>query len=608
MAYNHKSDINKILGLKNDWDKANKAGNTAEANRIAGNAQKYYDNLRKNSYGQIADNLNSRGAADAQKYVQDYLGTTGRQAIRPYFYGKGKQYGLSQSDIDNKFSYDERTGEVSFDGINLGKPAYETGGTSYWDSSALDKAWENVANKNGYTKSDDVLYSQGINATQDMIKKNWGMNADNEKLLQNKYGKLEDFAYNTNPYDTEIGKSIMQDFLWKGGKASDNAAADVAAGNGGNIDSYAAANAARQQLAFTVAGKQAVLEDHNARIGNIRGILSDLGLQMQAGAKARQGDVEQLTQSNQQIFDNSETRKNNEQARKNSEMERLALMSDITGYVPKDISISENEFFRDGKLINNGEGIDFQAMINDQEAIINNPNSSQEQIRQATKILNDLLTARWMKVHTNPNYAEYKDEVKAPGRDLTASTYSNLADERLENKKLDSAERVSMGELENQRHETDTKNELEKNSLEAQKAENEAQRQHEKELTKMQMQYELQNAEPAKPRITAEQAKQEYDSGNLSNEIIKAYTYYYGVSDDLAERIANQINSDYGMVLGVTNDPGNYKVLKPDYVTKIISAVSDIDYLDEEQTIDVLEKLGISKDDIDKYRNAPYGY
>ncbi len=627
MAYNYKKDINSILGLKKDWEKASAAGNVQEADRIAGNAKQYYENLRKNSYGQVADNLSSSNASAAEKYAQDFFGTTGRQAIRPYLYGKGKQYGFSKSDIDNKLSYDERTGEVSFDGINLGKPAYETDGTSYWDAGSLDKAWENAASKNGYTKSDDVLYRQGINSTQDMIKKNWGMNADNEKNLYKKYDRLEDYAYDTNPYETEIGKSIMQGFEWKGGKASDNAAASGASSNSGNIDSYAAANAARQQLVFTAAGKQAVLEDHNARISNIRGILSDLGVQNQAAAQTRQGDVSQFLQANQQVFDNDQTRMNNAQARKNSETERLALQSDVTGYIPKDMSYDDNIYFKDGALINNGEGIDFKAIIDNQRAIIDNPESSETAKRNAQKTLRDAMQARAYKIINNPAYAEWASTLESPANEETATMRTAEADRNLEGKKVDSAEKISMGELENQRYQTDKEAEASNYAADKQAESNQytadtqkyvADKNLEAAYDTNQTEKEIAqfNATGQKPKLTASQAKKAYDDGTRTQDVVDAYNYYYGtdyesdsgIDAELIQSVANQVNGRLGLGFGglIANGDGSYRVADQKNVSKIISAVSEMNNLSDDQKIAIFNQFGISGNDIENAKNSPY--
>ena len=106
----------------------------------------------------------------------------------------------------------------------------------------------------------------------------YGIQRSDRETMSGKYDYLEKYNYDHNPYESEIGKSIMEGYKFKGKTASDNAVASDAGSNGGNIDSYAAANANRQQLAFTNAGKQAVLNDFNTRINNAKEILSQSGV------------------------------------------------------------------------------------------------------------------------------------------------------------------------------------------------------------------------------------------------------------------------------------------------------------------------------------------
>ena len=60
----------------------------------------------------------------------------------------------------------------------------------------------------------------------------------------------------------------MSEYKLKGYNAAQGEYADTGATNGGNIDSYAAANANRQQLAFTNAGMNAALAQANQNQGN----------------------------------------------------------------------------------------------------------------------------------------------------------------------------------------------------------------------------------------------------------------------------------------------------------------------------------------------------
>ena len=93
-----------------------------------------------------------------------------------------------------------------------------------------------------------------------------------------RYDDLYNWLKNSNPYETDVAKSIMSYYNAQGGKAANEATAEGIAGNAGNIDSYAAANALRQQLDFTNAGNNAVLNQFNAQSGKMLDTLRALGV------------------------------------------------------------------------------------------------------------------------------------------------------------------------------------------------------------------------------------------------------------------------------------------------------------------------------------------
>lgn len=80
-----------------------------------------------------------------------------------------------------------------------------------------------------------------------------GLNTDHYNTGKNQLDYINNFDYTAQSYFDPI----MQTYKYKGGEAAKNELAGGASGNSGNIDSYAAANAARQQLAFTNAGHEA---------------------------------------------------------------------------------------------------------------------------------------------------------------------------------------------------------------------------------------------------------------------------------------------------------------------------------------------------------------
>ena len=76
---------------------------------------------------------------------------------------------------------------------------------------------------------------------------------------------------NTDPLKTDTSKSILSEYQAKGYNAMNNEIAGGASNNGGNVDSFAAANALRQQLDFTNQGVDKAIaanETHQDRLMN----------------------------------------------------------------------------------------------------------------------------------------------------------------------------------------------------------------------------------------------------------------------------------------------------------------------------------------------------
>lgn len=69
MAYDAKKDINEIAWLKQVYTN----GNDSDKKWAAAEAGKYYDNLRNNGYGHIADNLKGYDAGQAYNFSKGYV-------------------------------------------------------------------------------------------------------------------------------------------------------------------------------------------------------------------------------------------------------------------------------------------------------------------------------------------------------------------------------------------------------------------------------------------------------------------------------------------------------------------------------------------------------
>lgn len=209
------------------------------------------------------------------------------------------------------------------------------------------------------------LITTNNNEVRNKINQSWGNQTSDRETMMNKYNKLEDTAY-SNPFDTDEAKAILAKYDLSGLQARDNAVASGSASNGGNIDSYAASNALRQQAALVNQGQMAVLESHNNRINNVQNTLEKLGVYLQNQDKGMQNTITLQSNEGQRLFENEETAKNNETA-------RLVEQANVTGYTPTEWTIKNDDIYSqflntDGTFKSEKENIDIQALINTAKA------------------------------------------------------------------------------------------------------------------------------------------------------------------------------------------------------------------------------------------------
>ena len=385
MAYNTQDAVNTILRLKGNWLNANAEGDTKKTAQIANEAQNYYGQMRENGDTKLADTLYNSGYDASKKYVNDYFAQSGKSAIRPYFYGLGSKYGFSQSDIDNALQYNDTTGEVSLGGKNIGKPsAVGSNGVSYWDNSTLDNAFKNYVQDTGKSQTTSSLVGQQQSKLFDHYN-------DLMKTYGQDYKDYMDMV-KTNPFSTNEAKAILGKYNLSAIQGRNNQLALGTASNGGNVDSYSAANAMRQQAALYSQAQQNVLDAYNAKVQNAynstqkieqaRKILSDMGVQID------------------NAFNRDETAKNNEVQRNetvlNGKVSRGATTAQVTGQIPKDMQYSSNPFFDDNG--NPIEDIDYKKVI--EQAVAR----GDTQTAQAARV------ARGVKIWNNySKYGQYDD-------------------------------------------------------------------------------------------------------------------------------------------------------------------------------------------------------
>ena len=454
MAYSPYSAVKAIYDLKGQWDNADKSGDTAAKNNAAAKAQQYYKQLRSNGYGDIADQLSASNYTQA-KAINDKWAKMGKTSTRDYLYTLGQSKGMSQSDVDKLISWDNQTGEVSFGGKKIGTPDSVVDGVSYWsDTSVLDNAFNDYIGRSGTVRS-----------------KSTAVNQENEKLFE-KYNQEYEDLKKENPFETETGKAILAKYDLAGLQGRDNEVASGAGSNGGNIDSFAAANALRQQSSLVRQGQAVALDAHQQKLDHARALLSDMGVNIE------------------RVFNEDETSKNNDVARKSE-------IASVSGYTPDEWTASSNPYLNDdGTIKDEYKDVDFAAVMANAKAAGN------------TEAYNAAAVARYYKIMGNYGaYGQYDDgNYVVPGLKQTEAA-------RQFDEQIAASDRA----------------------LAAEQTEGAAERQNKLDQITTAAKYGKTTTSSggvttAKPTLTASQAATAIKNGEISQSVIDAYNYYYGTN------------------------------------------------------------------------------
>ena len=332
MAYNPYTDIKSIYDAKVAWQNATTDEERQRQNQIATAARK---KLADYGYTDIVNQVSAEGAdAAAVKKV-----------------------------LDNWAKVTDTTTGTYKTGVN--NPAY------------------NASMNSAMTKNDD---------TYNLMK------SDHDNV-NSKYNDI--FAYaNQDITQTDEYKSafdnIMPSYSIKAMQGRDNEAASGAASNGGNVDSFAAANASRQQAALTAKGQalahQMGLESYNARISNARGILSDLGVYNSGVYSAMHDNVNNDLNIANNVFNNEQTAKINDTSIKSQ-------IASVTGLVPDEWVASNNMYLNDdGTIKDEYKEADFSNIMAEAKKTGN------------TAAYNDAAVARYYKIMSDyGQYGQYDD-------------------------------------------------------------------------------------------------------------------------------------------------------------------------------------------------------
>lgn len=215
---------------------------------------------------------------------------------------------------------------------------------------------------------DNAGYNQNMKNATDTNNVKKGYIDSDRNYVQGQYDKIINYA-NSDVTQTDEYKSafenIMPSYTLEAMQGRENELASGGASNGGNIDSFAAANALRQQSALTAKGQQiahqAGLDAYNARVSNVASILNNLGVYNDSTYTAMDKTVNNDLNIAQTYFDNDQTAKNNL-------VDNLVKEASVTGYVPTEWTIKNDPVYSqflnpDGTFKKEKEGMDIQELI-----------------------------------------------------------------------------------------------------------------------------------------------------------------------------------------------------------------------------------------------------
>ena len=225
--YNPYEDAKNILRNKGNYHTAKQMGMDYEQYRQA--AVPYYQNLISNGYEDLAQKFADSDYIKAQELFN---------GLKP------------DTTVDDYFS------SVAADALsNASNPQRSQTANDLWDAY----------NNNNNLLNGELKYDANGNVVG-------GLNLDYYNTGKNQLSYLNNFDITAQPYY----QGIMDAYQLKGNNAARGEQASGAANNAGNIDSYAQANANRQQLAFTTAGIESALAAANQNQANWQNVYNSM--------------------------------------------------------------------------------------------------------------------------------------------------------------------------------------------------------------------------------------------------------------------------------------------------------------------------------------------
>ena len=627
MAYTPDNDIWEIYRGGNEWQAAK---DKKQKDEIQKKVKRYYDSLAGNGYSKLADTL-SKSDSNARKNIYNKYAQAGKSSTRDYLNSLGIKYGLSKDDMNNLIGWNNATGEVSFGGKNIGKPDAVVDGVSYFkDTSKLDNAVSDYVKRSGTTVPNGVDNPAFNQSMQDARTKN----SDYFSMMKNDHDKYDNASYslfdtansdiiNSKEYKSAFN-NIMPSYTLKAAQGYDNEIADGAASNSGNIDSFAEANARRQQAALTAKGQalahQMGLEAYNSRIQNAQNVLNNLGINNDRIYSHMENAINADMQMGQHYFNNSQTEKMNNDTLKTNDVARKSQVASVAGYVPDEWVASNNPYMNDdGTIKNEFKNVDFKAVLDKARA-----NGDTETAKNAAM-------ARFYKIMGNYGmYGKYDDG------DYAVSGKQKTEDARQFDEQIAAADRALNAEKENEAAKL-------KNNLDQINAET----QGKKEIIQEEAKYKNSNSngnsvtddgvysqsgvklsdKNGKPILSLNDTKTMIEEGNTSEQVQYA-KQYYGLDDSIGAGADNTMpdvdDAEWSEFYNTFGDKEKIQkfltdVIKPIYnaagtgnytrdelesklKNAIINNTKDYD-VDKEDAVRILNRFGANTSWLDDYRN-----
>ena len=430
MAYNPYNYIKSVYDAKVGWENAT---TDAERKRYEAIANEARQKLKDYDYGTLANAVSADGAdAAAVKKILDSWGNV----------------------------------------TDTGTGTYKTG----VDNPAYNVAISDASSKN--SKRDELIYSDHAN-----------VNSKYTDLFNYANGDVTQTAEYKSAFD-----NIMPSYNLKAMQGRDNEVASGAASNGGNIDSYAAANAMRQQAALTAKGQalahQAGIDAYQAHVQNAKSILSDLGVYNSGVYSALNDGVNNDLNIANSVFANSETAKNNA-------VSRDVAINEAIGYnTDSQLKAASSLWKSDGTLDNTAT--DYQDNINRVKALYDSAQNESDKQSYA-------LALKLLEMARN-------DKITQTGStEAKTYLYQNLienANMKLSKEQIAQADRL----------------------MNAEAANNDAERKNKIDQIVTAAAVGADPNNPTKPvtTLTGPQAKSALESGELNEKVVAAYNAAYG--------------------------------------------------------------------------------